>query len=319
MRLLITGSTGFIGRHLVDVACQEGHEVFGLVRSKADACERTDLMENKLIELDLLSNDEIELKGKNFDAIIHLAFATSGGREDREKIAIDGTRRICELAKASEIRKVVLVSSISVLDYASLPQGTTINEQSPVHENRFDSGHYAYLKFQQELIFKDLLKNNLKTEFCIIRPGLVYDNRFIINAHGGLKFGPIKFQISHTGDVPVVEVGYLCKALVKAASIDLDSGEIVHLLDRNLPGQSQYINGLSKRKLPLFGKVKLPWSIVSWGINLGWFLMPFLYRWKYLPDALRPNEFAGRFKPFSFDTSKADTMFKLNSPGNFDS
>jgi nucleoside-diphosphate-sugar epimerase len=319
MRLLITGSTGFIGRHLVDVARQEGHEVFGLVRSKADALERTNLIENKLIELDLLSNDEIGLKGQNFDAIIHLAFATSGGREDREKIAIDGTRRICELAKVSEIRKVILVSSISVLDYAAIPQGTTINEQSPVHENRFDSGHYAYLKFQQELIFKDQLKNNRKTEYCIIRPGLVYDHRFIINAHGGLKFGPIKFQISHSGYVPVVEVGYLCKVLVKAASIDFNSGEIVHLLDRNLPSQSQYINGLSKRKLPLFGKVKLPWNIVSWGINLGWLLLPFLYRWKYFPDALRPNEFAGRFKPFSFDTRKADTMFKINSPSNFDS
>ena len=39
MKILVTGSTGFVGSHLVDLLVSEGHEVFSLVRNLNKARE----------------------------------------------------------------------------------------------------------------------------------------------------------------------------------------------------------------------------------------------------------------------------------------
>src|SRR3990167_2583684 len=71
MTLLITGATGFIGKHLIHRLTTAGHEVYVIVRpssqAKLPAEVSSYVFDGKIDEL-------VEfLKGKQFDGIIHLA------------------------------------------------------------------------------------------------------------------------------------------------------------------------------------------------------------------------------------------------------
>lgn len=109
MKILVSGSTGFIGSSLVEFLTQEGHQVIRLVRSESKPGE---------IHWDpeVGTIDVAELKG--LDGIVHLAGESIIGRwtnEKKKKILesrIKGTKLLCEsLARLNQKPKVFVCAS----------------------------------------------------------------------------------------------------------------------------------------------------------------------------------------------------------------
>jgi len=156
--ILITGSSGFIGRHLSDFL-QERHNVFNLVRTK----EAAKFVKNGII-VDLRKNNKIrsyfeEFKKKNdIHIIIHLASRLASVNEiedinvlyDNLKIAYS----VVSIAKLLKPKKIINFSSMAV--YPN--QDGIYHERSEIRTSLNSECLYGLSKFCSENILDFLLR-----------------------------------------------------------------------------------------------------------------------------------------------------------------
>lgn len=126
MRVLITGSSGFLGRNLVSCMRARGHDARGLDITKA---ETTDYI------IDITRREDVlRLSREGFDAIIHLAafpnprsFINAGALRGLD-VNVGGTINMLELAKALNARFLLYSTSNVYGKPAKLP----VSEDDPL-------------------------------------------------------------------------------------------------------------------------------------------------------------------------------------------
>jgi nucleoside-diphosphate-sugar epimerase len=130
VKTLITGSTGFIGKHLVKTLVEQGRDVRCLVRKTSD----TQYLEKLGVELfygDLLNKDSLKNIVKGVNIVHHLAGEVYSPRSsDYYKINVDGTKNLLEVCLPRHIKRFIFLSSIQAAG-PSQKQGILLNERSP--------------------------------------------------------------------------------------------------------------------------------------------------------------------------------------------
>ncbi|MQA90724.1 MAG: NAD-dependent epimerase/dehydratase family protein [Gemmatimonas sp.] len=110
---LVTGATGFIGRHLVDRLSSEGWRVRALVRPSSDVRHFRDIG----VELspgDIRDPASIRMAVAGTDVVFHLAATTAARSElEYEQVNSGGTRRVVEAVRTASPapRRLVYLSS----------------------------------------------------------------------------------------------------------------------------------------------------------------------------------------------------------------
>lgn len=134
MRVLVTGSTGFAGSHLVEQLLDEGHLVFGLVHPASGHLPWPDAGRFVPIQGDLLELDSLRqaFAQSQPEQVFHLAGQASPGlswRDPAGTIAVNagGTANMLEAARESGRPKVVIVTSAHVF-------GRIPNDGQPLKE-----------------------------------------------------------------------------------------------------------------------------------------------------------------------------------------
>ena len=107
-KILITGTTGFVGMHLVDELKKYNYKVKCLVRKNL---EKAGI---ELIYGNLSNKDSIDAATKNTDIIIHLAGVIKAKKEDYEKINVGGTKNLVDSSIKNNVKKIIFFSSILV-------------------------------------------------------------------------------------------------------------------------------------------------------------------------------------------------------------
>src|SRR4051794_41986144 len=106
MKLAVTGGTGFVGAHLIDVALAAGHEVKALTRREQPERDGVDWVAG-----DLGSREALEWLVDEADAVIHVAGTiTAATAAAFEKGNVTGTLAMLAAATAGGVRRVVYVS-----------------------------------------------------------------------------------------------------------------------------------------------------------------------------------------------------------------
>jgi len=167
-RIFITGGTGFIGQKLARSLADEGNEVIALVRSKNKA---KDLEHDRIshVQGDLFSNEALEEGMEGCDEVYHLAAFASVWAKDNtfERINIDGTLNILNIAKKQGVKKTLVTSTAGVI-------GPAID--GPVHENtprKVDFfTPYESSKYESELKIQEHVKNG--QHVVIVNPTRVF-------------------------------------------------------------------------------------------------------------------------------------------------
>ncbi|MFZ2099596.1 MAG: aldehyde reductase [Oricola sp.] len=129
--VLLTGSSGFIAKHIALQLLDAGHAVRGSVRAMNRGKEVADAVRPLLsdpsaaddrlsfVELDLLSDSGWREALQGVDVLVHTAspFPIRQPADENELIrpAVEGTLRALRAAKAAGIRRVVLTSSIAAV------------------------------------------------------------------------------------------------------------------------------------------------------------------------------------------------------------
>jgi nucleoside-diphosphate-sugar epimerase len=169
--ILVTGATGFVGRHLIAALSARGHAVRALVRQGAvldtgpnvEICEVGDITQTNWPEA---------LHG--VDAIVHLAAIAHRGsprdEADANRVRSVNVSAVAELAAAAGtlgIRRLILLSSIGVLG-ADSGDSTFDGLSGPAPHDA-----YSQSKLDAERAAENAAANST-LELCIVRPPLVY-------------------------------------------------------------------------------------------------------------------------------------------------
>jgi nucleoside-diphosphate-sugar epimerase len=174
-RIIVTGASGFVGRHLLN-EIKETHRVFGLGRRSQRECGAPEHANITWAQIDIGEREPLArvLEGirasGGADILLHLAAHYDfTGDEDPEywRTNVEGLRNVLELAKGLNLRRFVFASSVAAsrfpppggaLTEASVPDGEHIYARTKrIGEGmvREYSGHFPTCIVRFAALFSD--------------------------------------------------------------------------------------------------------------------------------------------------------------------
>ncbi|MFM6940747.1 MAG: SDR family oxidoreductase [Candidatus Planktophila sp.] len=162
MKVLITGASGYIGKHIALQLLNDGFEVRASVRNLSKASEvrnavlpllqSEDKLDSRLtfVELDLEKDSGWREALVGVDALLHTAspFPIASPKNEDELIipAVQGTLRALKAAHDAGVNRVVLTSSIAAIYGSDLPAGKSAFDESIYSDVTHPVGRQAYTK-----------------------------------------------------------------------------------------------------------------------------------------------------------------------------
>ncbi|GGE09917.1 dihydroflavonol-4-reductase [Marinithermofilum abyssi] len=148
MRVLVTGGTGFVGRNLIHLLHEEGHEVTLLHRKQSRLVDLPEGIQTRVGDV----TDPESLQGScdGMDWVFHVAGDVTWGRHLRERmfrINVDGARNMAEEAMRAGVQRFIHTSSAAAVGFPA--KGEVADESYPFNGDRLDVG-YAMAKRQGE-------------------------------------------------------------------------------------------------------------------------------------------------------------------------
>jgi dihydroflavonol-4-reductase len=131
-RYLVTGATGFLGRHVVRTLLDKGLATHALVRKK------TTELPNEVVQIegDVLDLPSIEKALGSCDGVFHCAGRVSRKPEDAEalyKLHVDGTKNVIAAAVSRAVRRVVVASTSGTIAVSDDPDHVATEEdEAPI-------------------------------------------------------------------------------------------------------------------------------------------------------------------------------------------
>lgn len=178
MRILVTGSNGFIGGRLCQVLTAQGHQVRAFHRSTSNLKLLDGLPVEHIIG-DLAQPESIQSAMQDIEVVFHAAALLGGKGNNLEKmvtITVEGTRMVLQAALQAGVRRFVHSSSVAALGVPEKPTNRHIKPQ-PVDENhtwnyRPEWWPYGYTKYLAELEVQKAVAEGL--DAVIVNPSLVF-------------------------------------------------------------------------------------------------------------------------------------------------
>ncbi|WNV87803.1 NAD(P)-dependent oxidoreductase [Umezawaea sp. Da 62-37] len=130
MRIFLAGATGAIGKRLVPVLVEAGHQVIGTTRTDAGVLALRDLGAVG-VRVDAFDRDGIAVAvaAAAPDVVVHQLTALSGDSAvDNARLRVEGTRNLVDAAKAAGVRRVVAQS----ISWAYEPGDKPADERTPL-------------------------------------------------------------------------------------------------------------------------------------------------------------------------------------------
>lgn len=320
MKLYVTGATGFVGSAVVAAATACGHDVTAVVRPGSSATlEPTPSQEPgtqtgsiDAVRVDLRSRQGLAESLSSADAVIHLAAAKEGDFYTQFAGTVVATENLLAAMAEAEVTNLVAISTFSVYEYLETAPGTLITEDSPLDTTPALRDEYAQTKLIQEDLYRRF-GSSPGNNHVIIRPGMIYGRDNLWHALLGAELGPLFLRIGTKATLPLTYVENCAEAMVLAAErlIEPDSivdGEIINIVDDNLPTQQAYADLVSTVIEPP-RSVPVPWPLIRTAAGVVKKSNERLLggRAKF-PGIAVPDRLHARFKPLRYTNEKAKRL-----------
>lgn len=182
-KILITGSSGFIGKALAqEIAQSTNHEVVCLSRSPTEVPGTVEIRGDFSERTELQKLDPHE----GIDVLVHLAAVIGGcSEEDGLRVNVAGTHHLLRYLISKGCSKFVLASSIAAVGMQSVdfrPLQLPMPDEHPC----FDRDGYGFSKYMMEEVTRYLSRQNESLDFINLRlASIAPDDRQLTPAEPG--------------------------------------------------------------------------------------------------------------------------------------
>jgi len=265
-RILVTGSTGFIGTRLVNALLQNGfRHLCCFVRHSSDLTTLSDVLNKnnatvEMMEGDLLNPSDCHQAVAGVSVIFHLA----AGRGEKSypsaflNSVVTTKNILLACMTDTSLRRFLNVSSFVVYSNQSLKHNEILDEKCPMEKRPVARGDaYCYAKVRQdEIVIEYGAKHHIP--FSIVRPGFVYGpgNMSMTGRVGIGTFG----LFLHLGGSNIIPFTYVDNCADAIALVGLTKGcdaEVFNIVDDNLPTSRKFLR-LYKKNTGGFSSLYLP-------------------------------------------------------------
>ena len=120
MKILLTGANGYIGKRLLPVLLEQGHDVYAVVRDiqrfEAGLQDRGQL---HILEIDFLQENLLDSLPADIDAAYYLIHSMSSGRDDFNELESISASNFVKLVDQTSARQIIYLGGISNADKLS--------------------------------------------------------------------------------------------------------------------------------------------------------------------------------------------------------
>jgi uncharacterized protein YbjT (DUF2867 family) len=118
--ILVTGASGFVGRHVTRELAANGGQVRAMVRSAKGAA----VLEGigcEIVRGDVTDQASLRAAARGVRTIVHLVAIIEGAPATFERVMATGTGNLVEAARESSVRRIVLMSALGTGPGATVP------------------------------------------------------------------------------------------------------------------------------------------------------------------------------------------------------
>jgi nucleoside-diphosphate-sugar epimerase len=266
-RYLVTGATGFVGGHLVEVCKARGLAVSSIARPSSE----TTVLERLGITLqrgDLTDHALVRRALDGVEVVVHCAAKVGdwGPVDDYRAVNVDALRGLLEACRGRSLHRFVHLSSLGV--YAARHHhGTDENEPLPAHH----MDGYTQTKVEAEgLALKYQREHGVPV--VVLRPGFIYgarDRTVLPKLITALRQGEFRYLGDGSQALNTIYVGNLVDAIFLAVEQPQAVGQIYNLTDGEGVSKRRFIEAVAdgmglerpRRSVPLWVARILAWAM----------------------------------------------------------
>ncbi len=312
MRVLVTGASGFLGRHVVAALLRRDHAVRVLIRPTAqiddlDWADRVDV-----VRADLRRPGPLAPAFEGVDVLVHLAARVGGNESAQMADTVVGTERLLEAMAGAFDPQAGAGQQLLGLRLGAV-RGI-LTEESPLESDLYQRDGYAIAKTWQERIVRRMSQEH-RWDLTVIRPGFIWGRDHEYLAGLGQRLGRWHLVFGPSTRLPLTHVENCADCFAEAVENPRAVGQTFNLVDGHDISSWHYLgeylrrNGARGHRIPVPYVAALSGSLLADGINRR------LCRGRArLPGLLIPCRFRARFKPLQFSTHALQEVLGWRPP-----
>jgi nucleoside-diphosphate-sugar epimerase len=218
-----------------------------------------------------------------------------------------GTENLLAALFERGVLRLVHISSFSLYDYRAIPDGSPLDESSPVEQRPLERDEYLQTKLIQESMVRRFASDH-GAEVTILRPGAIYGPGKLWNAGRALRLaGPVWLSIGPKSIQKLTYVENCAEAIVLAAEHDEAIGKTLNIVDDDLPTQAEYESAMRRAGFDDLGRtVGVPIALVRFVANS----IEAVNRWGFggrakMPAFLVPAKMESQYRPLRYPNDAA--------------
>lgn len=306
--VLVTGATGFLGRHVVLAALRSGATVRSVVRPGTDVGRLPwdGHRSAQAARVDLRRRAGLQEALEGCDTVVHLAAAKTGDFATRFAGTVVATENLLEAMDEVGVRRLVHCSTFSVYRSGAVARHGLLDESAPLEDEPALRDDYAQVKIVQEQLVREWAAEGDR-ELTVLRPGLIYGPGELWHALLGVEILPsLWLGAGSRTPLPLAWVENVADAFALAASRYPLVDATLNVVDDHSPSIREYARAVR----PL---VEGPPRVVQVGYPLARALVRGTARVNRrmlsgrlkLPGGLSPSPFEARFRPLRYSNEAA--------------
>ena len=269
-RILVTGASGFLGRALVARLLENGETIRVLTRRPLPQLESNPNV--RVVLGDLGDPEAVDRAVQGVEIVYHAGAGMSGGTEAFESGTVWGTKNVVAACVRHQVKRLVHISSLSVLDHASHRKNVPVNEASPLEPHPELRGAYSQTKLVAEKVVLDAIRNQ-DLPAVILRPGQIFGPGSGKAAPSGVIAIAGRWIVMGSGALPLnlVYIEDLVDAILLAGSKKDVCGQIFQVVDPETVSQRAYIDAAGRYNSGAPRVAYVPKAVLyagAWGVEM---------------------------------------------------
>jgi nucleoside-diphosphate-sugar epimerase len=290
--IVVTGGTGILGKEVARALIAGGDQVRIVARRTPPEWERIPGATYVVADISQPIATDVMAGAQ---AIVHCAAETAGRWDQHQRNSIDATEQVLRAAAAAKVKRMIHVSSISVM--AVPARGEKLGESTPFEPNSRTGGPNAWGKIESERLAMTRCRE-FGIDLRVVRPSALVDYRFfdppgLLGRRLGNVFVAVGMPSHKLGVVDVVFSGQTLAWMVRHFD---EAPMVLNLFEPELPTKRELLTRLRSMNPDL----TVVWLYPLVLLPLSWFAFA-------LQKALRPRSpalnIAKMFARLQYDTS----------------